>query len=102
MKKLLLALVLSLAPIATTAQEAATTYGSVTSLNSNVGSLVTIQLRSNTPSVFSGNFRQTFSHQNGVTNFTRNFTFAGNKNFNVTSTINTNSFTWTNNPGFNW
>ena len=99
MKTTILAAIVALLPLQALSQ---TTYGSVTSLDSNVGSKVTIQLRSNTPSVFSGNFRQTFSYQNGVTNFTRNFTFAGNTNFNVTSTINTNSFTWTNNPGFRW
>jgi hypothetical protein len=102
MKNIILALAISLSPVAAASQEAVTTYGSVSRLDSNVGSLVAIQLQSNAPSVFSGNFRQTFSYQNGVTNFTRNFAFAGNTNFNVTSTINTNSFTWTNNPSFNW
>jgi hypothetical protein len=99
MKTTILAAMVALLPLQALSQ---TTYGSVTTLNSNVGSRVTIQLQSNTASVFAGNFAQTFSYQNGTTNFTRNFNFAGNTNFNVTSTINTNSFTWTNNPSIKW
>jgi hypothetical protein len=102
MKNLILALTMLLAPIAANAQEAVTTYGSVSRLDSNVGSLVTIQIRSNTPSVFSGSFMQTFNYQNGVTFSSRNFNFSGNANFNVVHTVNTNSFVFTNSPNFKW
>ena len=100
MKTAILAAIVALLPLQAMSQN--TTYGSVTSLASDVGTKVTIKYQSNAPSIFSSKFVQTFSYQNGTTNFTRNFNFTGNGNFNVMSTINTNSFTWTNNPSFKW
>jgi len=103
MKNIFLVLAVTLLPTQTLAETTMfSTSNGVSYLASNIGSKVTIQLQSNKPSVFSGNFGQTFSYQNGATNFARSFTFTGNTNFNVTSTINTNSFTWTNNPSFKW
>lgn len=98
-KQALLALAVTILPMQALSQ---TTYGSINRLDSNVGSRITIQLQSNGPSFFTGSFAQTFSYQNGVTNFTRNFTFIGNMNHNVISTFNTNTTVFTNNPAFRW
>jgi hypothetical protein len=98
-KQVLFAMAIGILPMQAMSQ---TTFGSTTSLNSNVGSRITIQLQSNSPSIFSGTFAQSFTHLNGSTNFTRNFNFAGNMNYNITSTINTNTTVFTNNPAFRW
>ena len=98
-KQILLALAIAILPMQSAAQ---TMTGSVSRLDSNVGSRITIQLRSNTPSFFSGTFAQTFSYQNGVTNTTRNFNFVGNTNYNIVSTFNSTPTTFTNNFNFKW
>ena len=99
MKSKILALALFLLPMQTFAE---TTYGSITRLESNVGSRTSIQLQSNFPSMFMGTFSKTFTHQNTVSSFSRNFVFSGNMNYNIVSTFNTNTTIFTNNPGFNW
>lgn len=101
MKHLVLAITLASIPIVSSAQQTSFS-NSVSQYAQNIGSKVTIQLQSNKPSSFSGNFAQTFSYQNGATNFTRNFNFGGTTNFNITSTINNNTTTFTNNPKFKW
>lgn len=100
MKNMIFAALLALIPAQAMSQQV--TYGSTTSLQSNVGSRITIQVQSNSPSVFSGRFMQTFSYLNGVTFTSNNFNFGGNANFNITNTINTNTFVFTNSPNFNW
>jgi hypothetical protein len=100
MKKLLLAFTIALFPLQAVSQTSFS--ASVSQTASNIGSKVTIQLRSNTPSSSRGNFSQTFSYNNGVTNFNRNFNITGSTNFKIDSQINSTTTTFTNNPSFKW
>jgi hypothetical protein len=102
MKKLLLAFTIALFPLQAVSQTTFSTSNNVSQFASNIGSKVTIQLRSNTPSSSRGNFSQTFSYNNGVINFNRNFNITGSTNFKIESQINSTTNTFTNNPNFKW
>jgi hypothetical protein len=102
MKKVFLVLAVTLFPMQAPAQTSFSTSNSVSQFASNIGSKVTIQLRSDTPSSSRGNFLQTFSYNNGVTNFNRSFNITGSTNFKIDSQINSTTTTFTNNPKFKW
>ena len=102
MKKALLACVFAIIP-AMALSETVTKYGSVSRLDSNVGSMISIQVYSNSPSSFRATVSQNYAYNNGLTSFNRNIIFSGNSKFNITSQINNNvtQFTNTNPSVFN-
>lgn len=73
------------------------TYGGVGSLTSNVGSRLTISVNSVMPSNFTGIFRQSSSYVRTiqspvpVVNTFTQFNFSSTMNYNINSTINSNT-----------
>ena len=109
MKTTLFAAAFSLMSLQVAAQTISNKVGGSVTLIEPVGSMISINVMANGPSVFRGTFSQTFSHtrslQNptGTNTFTRNFNFGGNSNFNITSQFNQNVTSFTSSGwNFNW
>lgn len=104
MKKIIAVVLVSLLPSLATAETVFKQQASVSTFEQNVGSRITVQVFSNKPSSFKGNFSQSFSYNNGtsVNNFSKNFSATGNPNFNITSQFNNNTSIFTNSPKFKW
>jgi hypothetical protein len=81
---------------------AETIYGRSFAITEPVGSMLTINLQSNSPSMFRGSFTQSFSFSQSiqnpvpVTNFSRNFVFGGSAGYNIVSQVNNTVNTFTN------
>ena len=97
MKTLLAAAILAFVAVPLNAE---TRVGGSFALTEPVGSMLTVNVFSNSPSVFRGTFSQTFSFNQSIQNpapavtFNRLFDFNGNSNFNIVSQFNQNTTTF--------
>lgn len=103
MKSLLAAAILALVAVPLNAE---TRVGGSIKLTEPVGSMISINIYSASPSVFRGTFFQTFSFNQSIQDptptitFNKSFDFNGNSNFNIVSQFNQN-MTIFSSPGWN-